>query len=443
MEEMKIPSVTGFKAFKKVRLMQRDAIEFFMSLFREHGDMVHFSLTGENFYALQDPILIRYVLQENNSNYTKSIFYKELAKLVGNGLLTSEGAEWKKNRRIAQPAFKKSAVESFSKLFFEETDAVVKEWKEKKQVDISKEMMRITFRIVGKALFGANVDAEAKIIDQSLEIAMIGLMDRMQSIIKIPYFLPTPQNIRLKKAIKQIDTVVHKIISQRIQSGERVPDFLDNLIHARDEESGQGLNEKQIRDEVVTFLLAGHETTSNALTWCFYLLSEHPEIKKTVIDEIRKNIPSNGEIPFEVLDKLIYTSRVLQESMRLYPPAWVIERSAINDDNIGGHKIKAKSMISVCVYAIHRNPKYWENPETFDPERFLPENEAKRHNFAYLPFGGGPRVCIGQNFAFTEAIMILATVFREFNPTLSKDQIVEKEALITLRPKFGMKMNLL
>ncbi len=442
MEEIKIPSVTGIKAFRKILLMQKDAIEFFMSLFREHGDMVHFSLTGENFYALQDPIRIRYVLQENNSNYTKSIFYKELAKLVGNGLLTSEGAEWKKNRRIAQPSFKKSAVEAFSKLFFEETDAVVKEWKEKKQIDISKEMMRITFRIVGRALFGAKLDAEAKIIDQSLEIAMIEILDRIQSIIKVPFFLPTPQNLRLKKAIKQIDTVVHKIISGRIQSGERVSDLLDNLIHARDEETGQGLSEKQIRDEVVTFLLAGHETTSNALTWCFYLLSEHPEIKKTLIDEIRNNIPLKGEIPFEVLDKLIYTSRVLQESMRLYPPAWVIERSAINDDIIDGVKIKSKSMVSICVYAIHRNPKYWENPEQFDPDRFLPENEAKRHNFAYLPFGGGPRVCIGQNFAFTEAIMILATVFREYDPILSKDQVVEKEALITLRPKYGMKMNL-
>lgn len=442
MSQISIPSITGWKAFKKSKMLKTDTIGFFVSLFEENGDFVHFNLLGLNIYLLRDPVLIRYVLQENNGNYTKSIFYKELERMIGKGLLTSEGQEWKKNRRLAQSAFKKSSVEGFSPIFFEESEVIVGEWKGKSEVDMSKEMMRLTFRIVGRALFSAKLDEDAKIVDESLEVALAGITDRIQSTIKVPYFLPTPTNLRLKKAIRNMDEVVNKIISNRINSGERVKDLLDTLIYARDEETGLGLSPKQIRDEVITFLLAGHETTSNALTWTFYLLSEHPEIRKQVIEEIRKHIPQTGNVSMADLEKLPLTARVLQESMRLYPPAWVIERNAVGDDSIAGVKIPAGSLISVCTYAIHRNPKHWENPEKFDPDRFLPENESKRHNFAYIPFGGGPRVCIGNNFAFTEAMMILACVLRVYEPLVSIGHKVEKEPLITLRPKYGMKMKL-
>ncbi|MBP7282787.1 MAG: cytochrome P450 [Leptospiraceae bacterium] len=437
-----IPSVTGWKAFQKSKMLKTDTIGFFMSLFEENGDFVHFNLLGLNIYLLRDPVLIRYVLQENNGNYTKSIFYKELERMIGKGLLTSEGQEWKKNRRLAQSAFKKSSVEGFSSIFFEESEVIVGAWKGKSEIDMSKEMMRLTFRIVGRALFSAKLDEDAKIVDESLEVALAGITKRIQSTIRIPYFLPTPNNLRLKKAIRNMDEVVNKIISNRINSGERVKDLLDTLIYARDEETGEGLSPKQIRDEVITFLLAGHETTSNALTWTFYLLSEHPEIRKQVIEEVRKNIPQTVNISISDLEKLPLTARVLQESMRLYPPAWIIERSAIGEDTIAGVKIPARSLVSVCTYAIHRNPKHWDNPEKFDPDRFLPENESKRHNFAYIPFGGGPRVCIGNNFAFTEAMMILASILRVYEPLVASGHKVEKEPLITLRPKYGMKMQL-
>lgn len=442
MEQKSIPKVTGWKAFRKSSTLKTDTIGFFVSQFEELGDFVHFNLLGLNIYLLRDPVLIRYVLQENNSNYTKSIFYKELARIIGNGLLTSEGQEWKKNRKLAQGAFKKSSVEGFSKIFLEESEVVVKEWKDKSDIDMSKEMMRLTFRIVGRALFSAKLDEDAKIVDHYLGIALGEVVNRIQSTIKTPFFLPTPANLRLKKAIREINGVVNKIISNRIQSGERVKDLLDTFIYARDEETGEGLSPNQIRDEVITFLLAGHETTSNVMTWTFYLLSEHSDIRKKVLDEIRTNISPTGDISNSDLEKLELTSRVLQESMRLYPPAWVIERSSIGEDTIGGVKIPAGSMVSVCTYAVHRNPKYWEDPEKFDPDRFLPENEIKRHNFAYIPFGGGPRICIGNNFAFTEAMMILASILRVYEPLLAPGHKVEKEPLITLRPKYGMKMKL-
>jgi cytochrome P450 len=437
-----IPSVTGWKAFKKSLELKTDTIGFFVSQFEELGDFIHFNLLGLNIYLLRDPGLIRYVLQENNSNYTKSIFYKELERLVGKGLLTSEGHEWKKNRRLTQTAFKKSSIEGFSRIFFEESEIIVGQWKSNSEIDMSKEMMRLTFRIVGRALFSAKLDEDAHIVDQSLGVALEEVTHRIQSTIKIPFSIPTPRNRRLKKAVQELDAVVNKIISTRIQSGERVKDLLDTLIYARDEDTGQGLSPGQIRDEVITFLLAGHETTSNALTWTFYLLSEHPEIRKKVIEEIQNNIPSKGEISILDLEKLNLTSRVLQESMRLYPPAWVIERNAIGEDTLGNVKISAGSLVSICTYAVHRNPKHWYNPEQFDPDRFLPENETKRHNFAYIPFGGGPRICIGNNFAFTEAMMILSSVLRVYEPLVSIGHKVEKEPLVTLRPKYGMKMNL-
>ena len=437
-----IPSITGWKAFRKTSMLKKDTLGFFVSQFEEYGDMFHFNLLGLKMYLLRDPGLIRYVLQENNGNYTKSVFYKELEIIIGKGLLTSEGQEWKKNRRLTQTAFKKSSVEGFVPIFFEESNSITKEWKDKTEIDISKEMMRLTFRIVGRALFSAKLDEDAHIIDQSVGIALEGVINRIQSIIKIPLYVPTRANLKLKKAVRDMDVVVNKIISNRIQSKERVKDLLDTLIYARDEETGQGLSPKQIRDEVITFLLAGHETTSNALTWTFYLLSEHPEIRKKVIEEVRSNISANGNITIADLEKLPLTGRVLQESMRLYPPAWIIERTAISDDIIGETKVAAGSLVSICTYAVHHSPILWDDPEKFDPDRFLPENEAKRHNFAYIPFGGGPRVCIGNNFAFTEAMMILACVFSEYEPLLVAGHKVEKEPLVTLRPKYGIKMRL-
>ena len=437
-----IPSVTGWKAFKKSKMLKTDTIGFFVSQFESYGDMFHFNLLGLNMYLLRDPGLIRYVLQENNGNYTKSVFYKELEIIIGKGLLTSEGLEWKKNRRLAQTAFKKSSIEGFIPIYFEETDSIIQDWKGKAEIDMSKEMMRLTFRVVGRALFSAKLDEDAHIVDRSMGVALEEVTKRIQSPIKIPYFLPTPANLRLKKAVRDLNGVVSKIISNRIESKERVKDLLDPLIYARDEETGLGLSQKQIQDEVVTFLLAGHETTSNALTWTFYLLSEHSEIRKKVIAEIRTNIPLTGKISMADLEKLSLTGRVLQESMRLYPPVWIIERNAIGDDVIGETKVAAGSLISICTYAVHHNPEIWDEPEKFDPDRFLPENETKRHNFAYIPFGGGPRICIGNNFAFTEAMMILASILRVYEPLVTPDQKVEKEPLVTLRAKYGLKMNL-
>ncbi|MDX1960804.1 MAG: cytochrome P450 [Leptospiraceae bacterium] len=442
MERKDLFKVKGLEAFKRVRSIKSDPIGFYTSMLKNYGDLIGSSFLGLNFIIVNDPIIIRYILQENSFNYHKSIFYKELALLVGKGLLTSEGAEWKKNRRLAQPAFKKSMVEGFTKIFAEEAEVLEKEWQtfRAKPIDISKSMMKVTFNIVGRTLFGTRLEEESKIVDENLSLALELIMDRIQSIFRFPLWVPTPKNLKLKKALNAMDKVVFKIINTRKESQERVNDLLDTLLYSRDEETGEGLSIQQIRDEVITFLLAGHETTANALTWTFYLLSEHPEIYQKVLKEIRENVPKNGGIDISHISKLELTEKVLKESLRLYPPAWVIERKLVNNDTIGGYPALVGDMVSISIYHLHRNPKYWSDPEVFNPERFTKEEEDKRHNFAYLPFGGGPRVCIGNNFAFTEAMIILATLLRSFEPKLEPNFKVEKEPLITLRPKNGMRM---
>ncbi len=438
-----IPKITGIEAFKGVFKLQKNPLKYFMEVYDKFGDSILMKLLGQEFLLIRDPAHVKYVLQENSSNYTKSIMYNELQKLVGKGLLTSEGAEWKKNRRIAQASFKKSSVEGFSKIFYEETKSVIDEWKNKTELDLSKEFMRITFRIVGKALFSTSVDEDSQKIDDALSIAQVRILDRAQGLFKMPYSLPTPKNLKLKKAINDINEVVDNIIRTRIESKERKQDLLDALIYTEDEETKERLSPKQIRDEAITFLLAGHETTSNAMTWFFYLMTENKGHYKRLENEIRTSVPKLGEIGTKDLLELKLADIFLKESMRIYPPAWMIERASIKKDKIGEIDIEAKTMVSICVYAIHRNPKYWTEVEKFIPERFLPENEKNRPHYAYIPFGGGPRICIGQNFAFTESLMILATIIREYTFELTPNQIIEKESLLTLRPKYGMRMKLI
>ncbi|MCB1193729.1 MAG: cytochrome P450 [Leptospiraceae bacterium] len=441
MENSKIPKFKGWKAFKKSLQIPKDPLNFFLNDLKTYGDFIKYKIFHLNYYFIFDPDIIRYVLQENNSNYKKSIFYKELARLTGKGLIASEGKLWKKNRRLAQKAFKKSSIEEFSKIFYEEAELLSDEWNEKKEIDISKEMMKLTFQIVGRALFSANLDSYIKIMDENLSNAVECITKRATSYpTTIPYFIPNKTNRSLKKAIIEIDKIVNEIISNRISSKIRTNDLLDSLIYSIDEETGESMDPKQIRDETITFLFAGHETTSNALTWTFYLLSEHPEIRKKVIEEIKNNIPKEGRITIKDIEKLDLTSRVLKESMRLLPPVWIIERNSIGEDVLRGEKIPAGSIVTICTYAVHRNPKFWTNPDEFDPDRFLPKEESKRYHFTYIPFGAGPRVCIGNNFAFTEAMIILACLYRNHEPTLMTSHPVEMEPLVTLRPKYGMKM---
>lgn len=426
---------------KYSKIIKQDPMEMFSLINHEYGSIASFSIFGVRVTSITNPVDAKYVLQENSSNYTKSITYNEIKHILGQGLLTSEGSFWKRQRRISQPAFKKSMIEKFSVIVLEEVDKLLKSFEGKEFTDISEDMMKITFTVVGKALFQKDLGERAGMIGKSLDVALKLILDRIQGPFShLPLKIPTPANTKLNRAVHTMRSLVDELISERRKSGGGQGDLMDFLMHTKDEETGESMSDAQIRDEVLTFLLAGHETTSNALSWTFYLLSLYPEIRNRVREEVYPVMRTG--LSYNSLEHLPYTRNVIQESMRLYPPIWIIERAPIENDTIGGFFVPKNSVVSICIHSMHRNPELWVNPEGFDPDRFTPENSRGRHPFSYLPFGGGPRICIGNHFAMMEAILILASVVHNYDLNLVPFAKVEKNPLITLRPKYGIPMTL-
>jgi cytochrome P450 len=435
------PGPSGFFLPNKYsQYFKKDPMELFMRINNDYGPVASFSFFGIRITSITNPADIKYVLQENSSNYTKSITYNELKHILGQGLLTSEGSFWKRQRRISQPAFKKSMIEGFSTIVLEEVDKVLKSYQNKSITDISEDMMKITFTVVGKALFQKDLGERAELISKALDTSLELVLSRMQTIFKFPLSVPTPTNMKLNHAIQVMKSMVDELIMERRKSGGGQGDLMDFLMFTKDEETGETMTDSQIRDEVLTFLLAGHETTSNALAWTFYLLSLHPEIRTKVREEVYPVMRTG--LNYSSLENLPYTKNVIQEAMRLYPPIWIIERTPIKDDEVGGFTVPAKSIVSVCINSIHKNKDYWVNPEGFDPDRFNPENSGGRHGFSYLPFGGGPRICIGNHFAMMEATLILASIVHNYDLNLTSLANVAKNPLVTLRPKNGIEMSL-
>ena len=429
-----------FPTGKYSKIFKQDPMELFMQINHDYGDTASFNIFGIRVTSITNPVDVKYVLQENSSNYTKSITYNELKHILGQGLLTSEGSFWKRQRRISQPAFKKTMIEGFASIVLEEVDKVLKSFEGKSHTDISEDMMKITFIVVGRALFQKDLGERAEAIGKALEIALELVLDRIQTLVKFPLSVPTPMNLRLNRAINTMKSLVDELILERRKSGGGQGDLMDFLMFTKDEETGETMTDSQIRDEVLTFLLAGHETTSNALSWTFYLLSLHPDIRNKVREEVYPVMRTG--LGYGSLEHLPYTKNVIQEAMRLYPPIWMIERSPIKDDVVGGYDVPAGSVLSVGINSIHRHKDFWINPEGFDPDRFNPENSSGRHGFSYLPFGGGPRICIGNHFAMMEAILILATLVHHYDFNLTPLSKVEKNPVITLRPKYGIQMTL-
>jgi cytochrome P450 len=307
-------------------------------------------------------------------------------------------------------------------------------------VDIAVEMMRLTLRIVGQALFSIDLSNEASIVGQAFATIRTLLTDYIYNPFP-PLTIPTPRNRRIQKAIRTLDMVVHDIITEHRQQYSEKGDLLSMLLQASDEETGQKMSDQQLRDEVMTLLLAGHETTANALTWTWYLLAQYPEIERRLHAELEQVL--GGQLPtVEHLPELSYTRMVLEEVLRLYPPAFGFNRKAIADDEIGGYVVPANTLIWISPYTTHRHPDFWENPEVFEPERFSSERSAGRPHFAHFPFGGGPRLCIGNNFAMMEAQLILATLAQRYRLRLVPGHKVEPEVLLSIRPRNGLPMTL-
>jgi cytochrome P450 len=425
-----------------VPFLRTDPLLALQELTRSYGDVVRVRVL-ELVHLVNHPEHTKHVLQDNHLNYEKGYGYQRLRPLVGNGLLTSEGDFWKRQRRLAQPGFHKQRIAGFAALMGRHASAQVDRWNQLAPgtvVDVHEEMMRLTLGVVGDALFSIDLSGAAKATGTALSVATAILQERLHAPFSMPLSIPTPENRRLNRALEELDELVAGIIRERRQVKREREDLLSLLMEATDEQGG-GMNDEQLRDEVMTMVLAGHETTANALSWAWFLLSRHPAVERALHHELQQVLA--GRAPsVEDLPALPYTRRVCDEVLRLYPPAWSVARRAKHDDEIGGFHIPAGTSVVLSPWISHRDPRFWDNPEGFDPDRFLPEACAGRPPLAYFPFAAGPRMCIGNNFALMELQIVLATLVQAYRLNLDPSQRVETAPRITLRPRDGIRVSL-
>lgn len=419
---------------------RRDPLTFLSQIAREHGDVAHFSVGPQDLYLLNHPDYVRDVLVTHNRNFAKGRALERAKRLLGEGLLTSEGQLHQRQRRLVQPAFHRKRVAGYGAIMVEYADRMRGRWRHGATVDMSHEMMELTLAIVGKTLFNADVEAEADEIGATLTEIMRQFQLQTLPFGELLERLPLPGTKRFLTAKARLDRTIYGMIDNRRRSGEDVGDLLSMLVFAEDTEGdGRGMSDEQIRDEALTLFLAGHETTANALTWTWYLLAQHPEIAARMRSEIDNalsdRLPTADDVP-----ALPYTRMVLAEAMRLYPPAWVIGRRALAEYEVGGYRIPANSIVMMSQWVMHRDARFYADPFRFDPLRWTPEVQNARPRFAYFPFGGGPRLCIGESFAWMEGVLLLATIAQRWQMRLAPGYRPVPQPLITLRPRDGMPM---
>ena len=422
--------------------IRRDPIGVFLNAARRFGDVAYFKIASRHGFLITNPADIRHVLQDNARNYHKSPLYQKLKASIGNGLLTSEDEFWLRQRRIAQPAFHRQRIEALAGMMIHTARDTADRWQtiaERGQpVDIADEMMGLTRTVVLRTLLGADLGPFTDKIDEAWTVINEYIGESFWSLGFTDWFPPSKYR-RFQAALGMLRAAVEHVISERRRNPSEQSDLLSMLMSARDEETGESMTDEQLRVEVTTFLLAGQETTSLALTWTWYLLSQHASARSRLEEEIDSVL---GQRPPGHCDlaNLPYTRMVIDESMRLYPPAWAFSRQARADDRLGGFHLPRGWLAFVVPFALHRMPAYWRDPDVFDPERFSPEQSAARPKFVYLPFGAGPRQCIGNQFALMESHLVVATLAQRFRLHLVPDHKVEPWPLITLRPRYGMPM---
>lgn len=448
------PGPAGTVLAGSLRAMRRDELGMLVDAANRYGDVVRLEL-GPRLahlpaFLIRRPEHVHHVLLEARDSYPKSFDYRFLARSLGQGLVTSEGRLWARQRRLIQPAFRHSHVVGFTDAMIEASLETARRWEELSArgtpVDVASEMMRLALDVVGRTLFSSDLAGAVDEISPAVGLLVRDVVERMASVaglvtLSVPV-LPTPANRRVGRALGTLDAVVARLIAGRraLPEERRPADLLSALLAARDETTGEAMDDLQVRDEVMTFLLAGHETTANALAWTWYLLSTHPLAARRLRDELRSTL-AGRELAADDIEKLTYTSAVVHESMRLYPPVAAIGREAAEDDEIGGFPIPARSTVLISAWVSHRNPEFWPAPEGFDPERFLP-GAPEHPRLAYLPFGAGPRQCIGAAFAQQEAMVALGVLVPRFAPALVPGQRVEPQLGVTLRPRYGLPMTI-
>jgi cytochrome P450 len=436
------PGPKGALLFGNLLSFLRDPLGFLLNAANVYGDVVHFKLGPTHMFLLNHPDYIKDALVTENGNFTKNRSLKRLKVVLGEGLLTSEGAFWRRQRRLAQPAFHRQSIGSYGAVMVAYARRLSERWQDGDTLDIAKEMMRLTLAIVGKTLFDADVEADAEEVGQAMRVIQQNFNRLLLPYAELTDNLPLPANIRLKRAIHKLDAVIYRLIAERRAGAEPHRDLLSLLLLAQDEESdGGSMTDQQLRDEALTIFLAGYGTTASALTWTWGLLSQHTDVEARLHEEIDREL---GDRPAEITDlpRLSYCEMVFSEAMRLYPPAWIIGRRAINDYAIGRYQIPAGSDVLLSPWVTHHDERYYPDPFRFDPLRWTPEARESRPKFSYFPFGGGSRVCIGEGFARMEGALILATLAQRWRLRLVPGQKLEPATLIALRPRHGLLLKL-
>jgi cytochrome P450 len=423
--------------------LRESQIRTYERVMREHGDVVRLVVgpPGVRFelYCVFHPDGIKAVLAGSRAGYSKgNRFYKQIARAFGWGLLTSEGELWQRQRRLIQPLFTRRQIAKYAELMAEEAAAVAGTWDRARRnggiVDANADMVRLALRVVGRAIFGDDIATAGDVIDSAFPVLNRHTFRRATSPLAPPASWPTPDNRRAARARRALYGVVDELIARRQQAGADDEDLLSRLLRARDPDTGEAMDVLQVRDEALIFLLAGHETTSTAMTFTLYLLGRHPDEQRLVDDELDSVL--DGRAPtLDDAPALERTAMAIKEAMRLYPPAYALGRLSETDNEIGGYSIPAGSNVVVSQFATHRHPRFWDNPEVFDPARFTPERERARHPHAYFPFGAGPRACIGSHFAMLEALIAIAVVLQRFRIRSEQEDVPLDTAGITLRPK--------
>jgi len=434
------PGPRGHFLLGNLAAVSRDWLGFYSRCAKDYGDVVKLRYLHVPICLLIHPRDIEYVLVANPGNFTKSADYRALARVLGNGLLTNEGKFWQHQRGLIQPAFRRENILSYAPVMTRVASSLLGSWISGESRNIHEDMVAATLQIVAQCLFGTEVTGVAERVGKSMQVVTDNFIADASQALLLPFDLPDFLAPARRNAIRDLNNIIKGIVRERRSSNQPRGDLLDTLLRVRDS-AGQPMNDSQVRDEVMTLFLAGHETTAIALSWACFLLAENPRIEAKLVEELRTVLgerePTADDVP-----RLRYTEMVLKESMRLYPAVWGIGRRALTDCEIGGYRVSAGTNIFIFQSLTQRDPRFFPNPDAFEPERWRddPVRSGKIPRFAYFPFGGGPRVCVGASFAMLEATLLLAMVQQKFHLDLVPGHSVEAIASVTLRPKHGIRV---
>jgi cytochrome P450 len=442
-----VPGPAGRPPLEELKVLRDGPHEFLRELTGRYGPALRYPLGPFRFYLFAHPEAVQHVLVTNHGGYSKDTFqYRLLSEITGDGLLTMDGPAWLARRRLAQPSFHRARIAEFAPIFTRYADALVTRWhgpaRSSEPVDVAADMMHVALQAVTQTLFSAEVGDRASALWQATLDVLHHLMFRARTFGIVPPWLPVPRNLRFRRSLAFLDGAIYDTIRDRRRaSGTSRPrqDLLQRLMDAGDEDGDAALSDRQLRNEMITLLIAGHETVASALTWTWYLLATTSEadaaLETELHDVLGDRLPTAEDLP-----RLVYTRAVFEEAMRLYPPAWVITRRALADDEVHGLPLPRGTLVVLSPYVTQRHPDFWEEPDTFRPDRFLDLGAEDRHRYTYFPFGGGPHLCIGNHFALVEATLMIATIARRYRLEVMPGRHVEVDPGVTLQPRGGLPM---